>query len=742
MDGRITGMLAMALLAATGAPAPCARGSPALAPGDPSPPVSSPGFDYLSPVPGATQVLPEGNIIIRPGGIVDPSTVASELFRVRGNLSGLHEGRLWLSDDRQTLTFQPDAPFLPGEQVICRMGVGLRTDTRGSMLPAEFGFAIAGPERKNLRDPPAVAESDDAGDAAGGSGGGSGPGGGGWLPLQPPPQSDSLPPDFPRIQASVLGPTAPGRLFLSNFFLGTATVPYLMILENDGRPLFQRRLAAQALDFKMQPDGRLTYFDTGAGCFYALNALYAVVDSFRCGNGYSTDGHDLLLLPNGHAVLMSYDPELVQLDPSKPGPGFAVVIGLIIQELDQQKNVVFQWRSWDHFKISDAVARINFGGGIDYVHGNSIDVDPDGNIILSCRHMDEVTKISRATGEILWRLGGKNNQFTFPNDPLPFSHQHAARRLPNGHLTLFDNGNFHLPHFSRAVEYAIDEAQKTATVVWQYRLNPDVFGFAFGYVQRLANGNTLIGWGATTPTMTEVAPDGSIVSELTFDPGIATYRVFRFEWPPVKAAHVTFVPSSINAGCLGAWLTAVIEPDLSNFSVSDIDPSTARLNGTVLADEAMFSRGDLDGDGVPDLAVRFARAAVQPLLAPGTDRLEVSASLKTGEIVRGSADVRVVPPDENPAAPAPVVSLRLVSPVGALPVEIASDGRQGSLARTFAVYDIAGRLVKRWRAVVPAGGRTSWDGRRADGRPVSRGIYLVRAEDGPPSPAVKVVIAR
>jgi hypothetical protein len=727
MHGRITGMLAMALLAATPALALSALGAP-------------PGLDFLSPVPGATQILPEANIIIRPGGVVDPSTVAPGLLRVRGSLSGLHDGRLQISDDRQTLTFQPDAPFLPAEQVICRIGVGLRTDSRGTILPAEFAFTVAGPERNNLLDPPALSEIDDAESAGSGAGGA---GVGGWLPLLPPPPSDSIPADFPRIQASVAGTTAPGRLFLSNFSLGTTTVPYLMILENDGRPFFQRKLAAPALDFKMQPDGRLTYYDTSAKCFYALNALYAVVDSFRCGNGYSTDGHDLLLLPNGHALLMSYDPELMDLDPTKPGLAFGVVIGLIIQELDRQKNVVFQWRSWDHFKISDATVRITFGGGLDYVHGNSLDVDPSGNIILSCRHMDEVTKISRATGEILWRLGGKNNQFAFLNDPLPFSHQHAVRSLPNGHLALFDNGNLHVPHFSRAMEYAIDEGQKTATVAWQYRLNPDVFGPAFGYVQRFANGNTLICWGATTPTLTEVAPDGSIASELTLDPGIATYRAVRFEWPPVRPVHVTFIPSSIDAGCLGTWLMAAIEPDSSSFAVSDIVLSSVRLNGTVPADQAMFSRGDLDGDGIPDLAVRFARAAVQPLLAPGTNRLEVSASLRTGEVVRGSADLRVVPTTGTSAsAVAPGGSLRLVSPIGALPVEIASNGRQASLARTLAVYDVMGRLVRRWRAAVPAGARASWDGRRADGRPVSAGIYLVRAEDGTPSPALKVVVAR
>jgi hypothetical protein len=510
-----------------------------------------------------------------------------------------------------------------------------------------------------------------------------------------------------------------------------------MILENDGTPFFQRKLSSPALDFKMQPDGRLTYFDDDARCFYAWNALYAVVDSFRCGNGYTTDGHDLVLLPNGHALLMSYDPELVDLAPVKGGLGFGVAIGLIIQELDQAKNVVFQWRSWDHFKITDMVGHATLMGGIDYVHGNSLDVDPDGNIILSSRHMDEVTKISRTTGEILWRLGGKNNQFTFVNDPIPFSHQHSVRLLANGHLVLFDNGNLRLPPFSRAVEYALDEAQETATLVWQYRLTPDAFGPAFGYVQRFSNGNTLIGWGATTPTLTEVAPDGSIVSELTFDPGVFSYRAFRFEWPPVRPALVTFRPASINKGSTGGPLLAVVEPAAgAGFTAADILLPTVRLNGTVPAAAANVVRADANGDNVPDLTFQFPRAAVDPLLSIGVNRLEVCGSLATGEVFRGTALVKVF---TNSSTQLGAGSLHIVSPPGTLPVEIAAGGSQSN-ARTLAVYDIQGRLVKRWTAVT--GIPTTWDGVRSDGRRAGAGIYLVRSEDGPPGPAVKVSIVR
>jgi hypothetical protein len=211
----------------------------------------------------------------------------------------------------------------------------------------------------------------------------------------------------------------------------------------------------------------------------------------------------------------------------------AEVVGYAIQELDQNKNVVFQWRTLDHFALTDATGIDLTATWIDYAHCNAIDVDTDGNLLLSTRHFSEITKINRETGDIIWRLGGKNNQFRFVNDSVGFSYQHAVRRIDNGNITLFDNGDFHVPPYSRAVEYAVDTAQKTATLVWQYRNTPDAFGYAMGYVQRLPNGNTLIGWGAGNPTVTEVSPSGNKVFEMTFDEGVYSYRAFRYDWQPL-----------------------------------------------------------------------------------------------------------------------------------------------------------------------------------------------------------------
>ena len=108
-------------------------------------------------------------------------------------------------------------------------------------------------------------------------------------------------------------------------------------------------------------------------------------------------------------------------------------------------------------------------------------------------------------------------------------YQHHIRRIPNGNITLFDNGNYHTPSYSRAVEYHLDEENKVATMVWQYRNVPDIYGFAMGSVQRLHNGNTLISWGSANPTVTEVTPAGEIAFQMDLPQGIYTYRTFRDE---------------------------------------------------------------------------------------------------------------------------------------------------------------------------------------------------------------------
>ncbi|HTY35714.1 MAG TPA: aryl-sulfate sulfotransferase, partial [Bacteroidota bacterium] len=274
------------------------------------------------------------------------------------------------------------------------------------------------------------------------------------------------------------------------------------------------------------------------------------------------------------------EPETINMNLTIPGayPN-ANVIGGVIQELDRNKNVVFQWRSFDHFQVTDATHEDLRAKTIDYVHPNSLDVDTDGNLLLSSRSLDEVTKINRTNGSIIWRLGGKNNQFTFLNDPIGFSHQHSVRRTQTGTILMFDNGNYHAPQFSRAVEYSIDENAKTVSLTWQFRHNPDLYALAMASVQRLANGNTVIGWGSASTALTEVRPDGSTALELAFPQGIVSYRALRYSWnaPYQPSYHVL---GSIQYGPEGQIPVASALVTLTPKTVGTPRTMTSDQNGT------------------------------------------------------------------------------------------------------------------------------------------------------------------
>jgi hypothetical protein len=225
---------------------------------------------------------------------------------------------------------------------------------------------------------------------------------------------------------------------------------------------------------------------------------------------------------------------------------------------------------------------------------------------------------------------------------------------------------------------------------------------------------------------------------MTFDPGIGSYRAFRFEWPPVKPATISMNPGSLNMDSRGGSVSAQIRPESGGFSILDIEPTTVRFNGTVPAESVLVLYGGANMDSIIALKAKFARDRVVPLLTSGVNQVEVTGSLRTGEVFRGSSEIRLLPSVKVKSLAG---VLKAVSAPGAVPVILAVEAA-GTQARTFAVYDVRGRLVTRWRTTVSAGGTVTWNGRGSDGHRVGSGIYLVRREDGANGPALKVVIAR
>ncbi len=333
------------------------------------------------------------------------------------------------------------------------------------------------------------------------------------------------------------GETGDGYLFISLYSMGAAPARYNLILDDDGEPVYYESQAANRYDFKLQPDGRLTYFTTAGGeaAFVALDDGYRIVREIKAGRDpetgetYRIDLHDLQVLENGHALLLIHDVRTVDMSGLAPGGSEeAAVVGCTIQEIDNHNRVVFQWQSWDHFAISDTYEPLT-NNPLRYVHCNSIEEDSDGNLLLSSKNLHEITKIDRQTGAIIWRMGGRHNEFTFVNDT-GFTVQHDARRLENGRLTVYDNADFERQP-SRGVEYQVDELNRRVVKTTEFLKTPAPYGWSMGNMQRLPNGNTLIGWGSSSePVLTEFDADGRRILELKTNDRMVSYRAFRFPW--------------------------------------------------------------------------------------------------------------------------------------------------------------------------------------------------------------------
>jgi len=510
---------------------------------------NSSSYQFISPKPGSMYNTRESTIIIRQGDYISESSIKNDVISVRGTKSGRMNINIILSPDGKTVIAKPSQPFAPGETVNVTIRDDI-TNTSGQPVNAfEFSFSVTP------------------------------------LEVQPNPyehiqelkdiyhlnhesmqkiNDDTTENKFPEITATVYDPAALGEGYI---YMAVASEVYgvgyyLMILDNDGNPVFERDLVDDyAYDFKVQPNGLMTYAKflkhhsyTGGGdvIHMVMDNSFAVIDSFQMGNGYVAEAHDFQLLPNGHALLFGY--YLTPFDISTVIEGAypnALVSGGVIQELDQDKNVVFQWRTWDYYDFEDYDYGRRAGNQpvVSAFHLNTINLDIDNNLFIATPLW--VKKINRVTGEIMWHLGGNENEFTFigvdSTEGVDHFGGHAFHRIPNGNVLIYDNGDRNGKKSSRVHEYALDETNRTVELIWTYEPEEGIYGWHRGNAQRLPNGNTVIGWGGSSGkssiACTEVSPDGEKIFEVIFDNAyVESYRAFRFPFPEgTPASEVTLI---------------------------------------------------------------------------------------------------------------------------------------------------------------------------------------------------------
>jgi arylsulfate sulfotransferase len=295
-----------------------------------------------------------------------------------------------------------------------------------------------------------------------------------------------------------------------------------------------------------------------------VNSSLAGVASFKVASFH----HDILVLPNGHYILLA---DYSKTFNNTPGlPNGTIVAGDALVEWDPIQNAaLWTWSTFDHLDPT----RIPYGianGVADWTHGNAVIYSPDdGNIILSLRNQNWILKINyqngTGDGSILWKLGYQGS-FTLPAGQAPKEWnygQHFPTIVSQNSsglfsLMFFNNGNARLLDsdndpcgtigigncYSSVPVLQLNESSMTASVLSEVNLAP-AYSICCGDALFLPNGNLEydVAFDIGTPGFShiqEVTPGATPQVLLNMDiAGQLAYRGYRIPslypgvtWPP------------------------------------------------------------------------------------------------------------------------------------------------------------------------------------------------------------------
>ena len=390
-----------------------------------------------------------------------------------------------------------------------------------------------------------------------------------------------IPFDFPQWTAQRTGtPQADSyvTVFPVDGFLGTN---YPVILDRNGVPLWW---APRSRTFftTVLSNGNVAWTllgATGGAEEHRLDgSLVRTINTVSA----PSDFHDLITLSNGDYVMATaVQRSGVDLS-SWGGPVNATVIDHVFEEITPQGTVAWSWDTLDHIPVTETTAHwradsANQHSPYDPFHYNSVESTGDG-FIISFRHLDAVYKIDRASGAIVWKLGGtqRNESLTVTGDPVfdaggSFSGQHDARLLPGGAVNLHDNGSGQ-GRPPRAVTYQIDTTDHTATLLRDLRDPLVTTSACCGSARVLPTGNYVMGWGGSR-TLTEMTPAGNRVFLLQLQSG-TFYRAL-----PTP-------PGVLSASALRAGMDAQYGPNV------DISPSSGAPGAALTISGMGFAAGE------------------------------------------------------------------------------------------------------------------------------------------------------
>ena len=376
-----------------------------------------------------------------------------------------------------------------------------------------------------------------------------------------------LPGDFPDMTVDQPGDPQPGW-YLTGISGDVDTGVFAVILDERGVPVWYQRTALWAINVQRLASGSVMYDIadsngygyTPEGVATIIGLDGALIDEVTTDDptAFPLDHHELLERPNPSGpsdwTVLSY-PFIDEIDLTVLGTGFGAAepaASSVIREIgapatdDDPAVLQWEWDALDHFDVAEVQYPQRFNnyvppgspGEVDLFHINSLDRQPDGDYVVSARHLDAVFRVDRDTGDVQWILSSEPAGGVIPNkndaprltiigDALGGPRRQHDARLVGNVLTLFDNRR-DAPGAARAVAYEIDEVAGTATLLWQIDEPLGRSSGGLGSVRVGPDGSRLVAWGGLQPMFTEFDADGELLLAISVELSGRGYRIVKY----------------------------------------------------------------------------------------------------------------------------------------------------------------------------------------------------------------------
>jgi hypothetical protein len=288
----------------------------------------------------------------------------------------------------------------------------------------------------------------------------------------------------------------------------------------------------------------------GQGEEIIANSAYQQIGHVRAGNGYSADLHDFKITSQGTALLTAFNPIDCNLS-VVGGPSGGAVTDSVFQEIDLRTGLVRrEWHSLDRVPMSDSYSLATHASKqwpYDYFHINSIDQRADGTTLISARNTWAMYELSTTSGRLRNTIGGRHSGVKL-GPGTHTAYQHDANTLPDGTISVFDNGSVPKVHpQSRGLVLALNAQSDSASVVAQYEHSPALTSDSQGNIQQLANQDMFVGWGPQ-PYFSEYTAAGRLLFDAHMHGSYESYRGYRFPWTGAPAGAPAVAATAASGG--------------------------------------------------------------------------------------------------------------------------------------------------------------------------------------------------